>query len=332
MSRVFRLGVRRLLMVLLSLQFSMNIGRAYAEDVWPSHKVTILLPYQPGGLVDVTARILAEGLQEKTHRPFVVFNRPGGNGQVGLGDLTRSDPDGYTLLVNNEGGLAVQPSFDKTFRFDPTKDYTPLAQMVATSFVLSARSGLPVHSLADLIAYAEKAPNPLTYASPGIGTTPDVGMQYFAHLAGIKLLDVPYPGGTGPINDLLGGQIDLYLSSLSTIAAFIKTDRIQFLATMGTKRLPQLPDVPTTGEAGLPNFVLDGGAGIFGPPNMTATLRNAIGDAVAAVVHDPTYAEKFQKIYSTPVEKGAKDFPPFYYGEVAKWKRFSLESGIKSGG
>jgi tripartite-type tricarboxylate transporter receptor subunit TctC len=332
MTSAFHVGFRPCVAFLLSLQCSLIVGPAYCEDAWPSHKVTILLPYQAGGLVDVSARILAAGLQGHTQQPFVVLNRPGGNGQVGLGDLTRADPDGYTLLVNNEGGLGVQPSFDKTFRFDPSKDYTPLAQMSATTFVLTARSGLPVHSLADLIAYAKKAPNPLTYASPGIGTTPDVGMQYFAKVAGIQLLNVPYPGGTGPINDLLGGQVDLFMASLPTIAGLVNTDRIKILAAISTERLPQLPDVPTMSEAGLPEFDLRGWVGLFGPPNMALQLRGAIGDAVAAVVGDPLYADKFRQIYSTPVAKGAKDFPAFYYSEVAKWKSFSVESGVKSGG
>lgn len=319
------------LVAFAALVCASHVGPAYAQETWPARQVTILVPYPPGGIVDVVTRIAADGLHERAHQTWVVFNRPGGNGQVALGDLTRATPDGYTLLTNVEGGLAVQPAFDPNFHFDPTKDYTPLSQVVASDYVMSVRSGLPIHSIAELIAYAKAAPHRLTFASPGIGTMPHIGMEYFARRAGIELLHVPYPGGTGPINDLLSGQVDLYMSSVGTIAGLTATDRFRILATMNATRLPELPDVPTMGEAGLPDFVINGWLGLFGPPGMAPELRATIGKAVVDMVHDPQYADKFRKMHAEPVARGAADFASFYAAEVAKWKQFSSESDIKIG-
>jgi tripartite-type tricarboxylate transporter receptor subunit TctC len=302
---------------------------ARAEEAWPTRQVTLVVPYPPGGYLDVVARIVADALHEKTHQNVIVLDKPGGNGQVGLGDLTRTTPDGYTLLVNNEGGICVQAVFDPNFHFDPTKDYTPLAQIVASTYVLTVGNDLPVHSVSELIDYAKKAPQPLTFGSPGIGTTPHIGMEYFARQAGIKMLHIPYPGATGAINDLIGGRIDTYMSGISNIFELAKSGRIRILAAMSNERASQLPDVPTMSEAGLPNFVVNGWLGLFGPPGMAPELQAAISKAIADVVRDPVYSEKLRNINTEPVPMEAAEFAPFYYGEIAKWKKFAEETNIK---
>jgi tripartite-type tricarboxylate transporter receptor subunit TctC len=319
------------LLALAGLSLVLSGADARAEESWPTRQVTIVVPYPPGGYLDVVARVVADALHEKTHQNVIVLDKPGGNGQVGLGDLSRTTPDGYTLLVNNEGGICVQAVFDPNFHFDPSKDYTPLAQVVGSTYVLTVRNDLPVHSVSELIAYAKKAPQPLTFGSPGVGTTPHIGMEYFAREAGIQLLHVPYSGATGAINDLIGGRIDTYMTGISNIFEFAKSGRIRILAAMSAQRAAQLPDVPTMSEAGLPNFVVNGWLGLFGPPGMAPQLQAAISKAIADVVRDPVYAEKLRKINTEPVPMEAAEFAPFYYGELAKWKKFAAETNIKIG-
>lgn len=302
-----------------------------AELAWPAQQVTFLVPYPPGGYIDVVTRIVAEGLRQQTGQTTVVMNRTGGNGQVALGDLSRAAPDGYTLLTNNDGGIGLPPAVDRNFRYVPVRDYSAIAQVVEADYVLTARGGLPVRTVSELIAYAKASPRPLTYASPGIGSTPHIGMEFFLRRVGLEATHVPYTGSAPAINDLIAGQVDLYLASLPTMIGYVGTDRVHILASFNKTRAPETPDVPTIQEAGIDQFVLPGWLGLFGPPGLPEDLKAAISRTIAAVVHDPDVTKKLRATSADPVTRDSVDFAKFYLAEVDRWRAFSRETGIHAG-
>jgi tripartite-type tricarboxylate transporter receptor subunit TctC len=319
--------------VLAGLTASLSVAAvpAQAQTLWPARQVTLIVPYPPGGYIDVVTRIVAEGLRERSGQTVVVLNRPGGNGQLGLGELSRAAPDGYTLLTNNDGGIGLPPALDKNFRFTPMKDFAPVSQVVQADYILTTRGTLPVTSVKELVAYAKSSKVPLTYASPGLGSTPHIGMEYFIRRAGIEATHVPFTGAAPAINDLVAGHVDVYLASLPTMLAYLGTDRIHVLATLGKERAPETPDVPTMAEAGLDNFVLAGWLGLFGPPGLPDALRLTISRTIAEVVADAKVSQRLRKTSAAPVTMESAAFAPFYMSEVDRWKAFSDQTGIKVG-
>lgn len=307
-------------------------GTARAQaPAFPSRRLTIIVPYGPGGYIDVVARIVADGLRERSGQQAIVLNRPGGNGLVGLGELARAAPDGHTLLMNNDGGICVQAAFDRNFRFEPGKDFAPLARIVVSTYMLAVRNDLPARTITEFLAHTRAARPSLTFGSPGQGTTPHIGMEYLARRAGAEFLHVPYPGITGSLNDLMAGRLDMQMSSTSNILSFVEAKKLRVLAVLGDARVREFPDTPTMAEAGLPGFAIPGWLGLFGPPGMDEGLRASVSKVFADTVTDPRYAEKLRGMSVEPTTMQAGAFAPFYFAELAKWKRFADESGIKVG-
>lgn len=323
-----RMNRRKTLAVLAGAAAAPASLRAQA---WPNRRITIIVPYGPGGYIDVAARIVADGLRERTGQQAIVLNRPGGNGQVGLGELARAAPDGYTLLMNNDGGICVQAAFDRNFRFEPGKDFTPLAQIVASNYVLTVRNDLPPKTIAEFIAFAKQARPSLTFGSPGQGTTPHIGMEFLARRVGADLLHVPYPGITGSLNDLMNGRLDLQMSSVSNIKSFVEAGKLRVLAAMSSTRVADFPEIPTLAEGGVPGFNVSAWLGLFGPPGMDEPTRASVSKVFADTVRDPRLGEKLRGMSVDPVTMEAAEFAAFYLRELRGWRAFAEESGIKVG-
>ena len=302
---------------------------ACAQTSWPSRQVSLVVPYPPGGYLDVVARLVAERLQQSSKQTVLVINRPGGNGQVGLRSVSKAEPDGYTLLVNNDGGIALQAVFDPNFQFDPLQDYTPVAQIVASTYYLIVRSSLPAANVRELIDYVRKSGKELAYGSPGQGTTPHLGMEYFTRQVGVRGLHVPYSGTVAGLNDMVGGQIDAYMSSMSNIASFVERGQIRVLAAVSTTRSPQFKDIPTIAEAGVPDFSVPGWLGLFGPPGLAGELRASISKAIADTVREPSLSARLQSIFVEPTPLESAEFAPFYVSEIRKWSKFKADANIK---
>ncbi len=303
---------------------------AQAQEAWPSkQRVTIIVPYPAGGYIDAVARFLAEGLRQSENQTFLVVNKSGGNGRIGLGDLVKSDPDGYTLLTNNDGGIGIPPAVDPGFTFDYKNGYTPVAQAVEAQYLMAVKSDLPARTLNEFVAYAKANPGKLNYGSSGLASTPHITAAYLASQFGLDLVHVPYQGAAPVLNDFLAGVTDLYMPSVASIAGHLTNPRVRFLATLAPKRLPQLPEVPTMAELGMKEMTIIGWLGVFGPPKMPADLRDRISDAIEKVVADPGHQQKFRSIFADPVTRPGREFAPFYVSEVEKWKAFAQRTGFK---
>ena len=198
----------------------------------------------------MVSRLVAEGLRQQLKQQVVVLNRPGGNGKIALGELVRAAPDGYTFLVNNDGGISVLPAVDPEFHFDYKKDYSPVVELAVGRVVLTVRSSLPVNSASDLVAYARANPGKLTYGSPGLGSIPHLSAEILSRNAGINMIHVPYPGASPALNDVVKGQIDVLINSVPGLIGLIGSDNIKILAVLSDQQIASLPDVPTLAEAG----------------------------------------------------------------------------------
>ena len=302
---------------------------AGAQESWPTKRVTVIVPYPAGGYIDAVARLLSEGLRQTTGQQFVVVNKSGGNGRIGLGDLIRSEPDGYTLLVNNDGGIGIPPAVDPSFPFSFKDGYTPIVQAVEAQYLMAVKSGLPARTLDEFVAYAKANPGKLNYGSSGIASTPHVTAAYLGSHFKLDMVHVPYQGAAPVLNDFLAGVTDLYLPSIASIAGHLTNSNVRFLATLGPKRVSVLPDVPTMAELGVKEMTLVGWLGVFGPPNLPTGLRDKISDVVEQLMLDPEQQTRFRAIYADPVTKSGREFGPFYHAEVEKWKLFAERTGFK---
>ena len=300
-----------------------------AQPAFPSRPITLVVPYPPGGVVDMTARLMADGLRERFKQPVIVVNKPGANGMIALAELVKAEPDGYTLLLNNDGGLGTPPAVDPNFKFDPRKDYTPVMQAVEYGYLFAVNSSVPVKSLADFIAYAKARPGQLNFGSPGIATMPHIATELFMQDAGVKMVHVPYKGAAPALSDLLAGVLTVNVQSIPTALGQLSSDRMKVLAVLSARRLAALPDAPTMQESGLPGLVVTSWLGVFGPPGLPVAIRDTLSDAMIGVVREPKVQERFRSIGFEPVGTDARTFTAHYYAEVDRWKAFTAQRGIR---
>jgi tripartite-type tricarboxylate transporter receptor subunit TctC len=312
-----------MLLVLAALPF-----RVAAQD-YPARAVTLVVPFPPGGSTTIVGRVVAEKMSETLGQPIVVENRGGAGGTVGTRSVARSAADGYTLLLGYTGTLAIGPSLYPNAGFDPRKDFAPVGRIGVAPTVLVLHPSLPVHSVAELIAYAKDHPGTLNYGSAGIGTVGHLAGEFLASTAGIKLIHVPYRG-TGPaMTDLLGGHIPMTFSPIPAAYGHIVSGSLRALAVTGAQRSSLLPDLPTIAEAGLPGYEAALRYGLVAPAatprpiieRLNKELRAALA---SAEVLKQLAADGAEALPSTP-EQYAADIDR----EETVWSKVVTALGLK---
>jgi tripartite-type tricarboxylate transporter receptor subunit TctC len=264
--------------------FSMaGLAPAKAAD-YPARPITLIVPYPAGGGNDVIARLVAAKMSASLGQPIVIENRGGAGSTIGTRDVARSAPDGYTLLIATSS-LAINPSLYPDVAYDPKKDFAPIG-LIATSpnFVL-VNPAVPVHSVAELIALARKAPGKLDFASTGTGTSTHLAAALFAVMADVKFTAVPYKGVAPAITDLLGGQVALMFCPMASVVGQVRGGTLRAIAVTGARRSPLFPELPTVAEAGLPGYAAELHYGLVAPagtpPDVVAKLNAALNHALA---------------------------------------------------
>jgi tripartite-type tricarboxylate transporter receptor subunit TctC len=296
----------RILLVLAAILAS---SPAQAQS-WPSKPVRVLVNVAPGGVADITARVLGARLTETLGQTFLIENRPGGDGYIGFEAVRSGEPDGYTVVYAPGSTVMIAPHIVKRPDLDPTKVLAPIAATGRVSLYVITHPKLPVNNYAEFLAYARANPGKLNYGTPGNGTSPHIATEVFSRAAGVKLTHVPYKGAGPALKDLMGGVIDLIFDPGPGIPQ-AKTGTVRMIAIAGPKRHPDFPNVPTLEEHGIRG--VDGGPhfGFYGPAAMPREAIERLNREVIKVMQEPVVLERFKVLAvdvaepMTPAQFGA---------------------------
>jgi tripartite-type tricarboxylate transporter receptor subunit TctC len=321
--------IKKLLLTLLAAGLCV-VPQFSAAQQYPDRLVKIVVPYTAGGGVDAVARALAQQLSEVWKQPVIIENKAGAGGAIGGDFVAKAAPDGYTLLFSDPAPLVINPHIYDKLPFDPAKELKPVALGVRLSPVLALSKNAPGKDLAEIIAYAKTHPDVLTYASPGIGNYSHVAMAYLAHMAGVKMVHVPYRGTNQVMPDLLSGRVDMFLVTISIFEQYEKDGRLRIIAAATDKRLPQRPDLPTVGET-IPGYAIDVWFGLSAPAATPVTILDKINADARKVLN----AKVFHDTFIVPQSYRAGDltrqeFADLVKSEYVKWGELVKISGAKN--
>lgn len=294
---------------------------ATAQDAaadWPNRTVRIIASVPAGGGVDIAARVIAERLRQKFGQPFIIENKPGAAGNLGAETVSAAEPDGYTLLAAQPAPLTINQVLYKKLSFDPAA-LVPVSIMTAVPNVLMVKSDLAARNLKDFIELAKANPGKLNFASQGIGTTPHLSGELFNKLAGTKLVHVPYRGTAQAVNDLVAGHIDIFFLELGSAQQLVNSGRAKALAVSSKERVPQMPNVPTFAESGMPDFVSDTWNAIAAPPKTPPAIVAKLNAAIDEIVKMPEVQAHFAHINMQPVGGPASALADLIKAENARW-------------
>lgn len=303
-------------------------GAAWAQS-YPTRAVRIIVPAGAGG-PDVVGRIVAAKLTELMAQTFFVENHPGANGIVGADIVAKAAPDGYTLMVYSSG-LISNKSLYKKLPYDTDKDFAPISNLVDNGgLFVTVNPSLPAKTLKELIDLAKQPGSHLAYSTPGVGNTWHVATEVFNHYAGTRLIHVPYKGGGPAAAALASGEVQVMLSSPAPVMQYIKSGRARVLAYTAKHRAPSLPDVPTTAEAGLPAFQMDGGwFGMFAPAATPAAIVDRLNKEVRAALSDPAVLKRLEGLGVEPAPTTPEEFRKFLAHETAKYAEYVRLAGVQ---
>jgi tripartite-type tricarboxylate transporter receptor subunit TctC len=301
---------------------------AWAQP-YPSKPIRIIVPFVPGGNVDITARTVAPALGDALGQPVVVENRPGAAGMVGAQAMMGSPADGYTLMMGSNSSLAVAPNLYPNWPYDPLKGIAPISNLAITPFVLVVKLGLPAQSLADFVKLAKEKPGQLSMASGGNGSSNHLVGELFQMMTGLKLSHVPYKGTGAALVDLAGGQVDLLFDQASSTVPNVRGGKIRALAVASSSRQSALPDTPTFAEAGLRDFEIDNFTGLVGPAGMPADAVAKVHAAAVKALATPQVRERFASLGVQPVGNTPEQFGAVIREDLARWSKVIKSAGIK---
>ena len=296
---------------------------------YPARPVRLVVPYAPGGPVDIVGRIVAQKLSEAFHQQVIVDNRAGGGGNIGLEIAAHAAPDGYTLLMGANGVIAINPALYRNMPVDTQQDFAAISMVASSPMILVVHPSVAASSVKELIALAKARPGTINYASSGSGSTAHLSSELFKSMAKVDMLHVPYKGAGPALTDLVGGQVQVMFTGVSSTLPFVKSGKLKALAVSSEKRLALLPDMPTVAET-LPGYEVLTWYGVFAP----AATPGAIVDRLNAVIVQ-SFAAADAKAKLAALGADAQTDTPQQFAravahEVAKWARIVKESGARA--
>ena len=307
------------------------IGGAYAQNAdYPSRPIKLLVGFAAGGGTDVAARVIAQKISEILGQGVVVENRTGASGLIAAQDLTKSDPDGYTLMMGSQTTLAVAPTLYRKFSIDAARDFVGVATAGVSPLVLVVHPSVPARSVKDLIALAKAKPGAINFGSGGLGTTPHMAGELFSIQAGIKMVHVAYRGEAPAINDLLGGQLDLIFANLSAVIGNVKAGSLRALAVTSAQRATTAPEIPTIAEVALPGFDAATWFALVAPAGTPRDIVLQLNVEVTRLVGQPEIQQRFADLGMT-IGAGTPDALDGYVkSEIAKWSKVVKDADIRA--
>jgi tripartite-type tricarboxylate transporter receptor subunit TctC len=316
--------------LVLAIVAAISCTSVQAAEKYPSRPIKLVVAFAPGGVADVMGRLVAQALQSRLHQSVVVENKPGGDGLIGMGDVVRAVPDGYTLLVGGFGGQIIPPLMKDDFPFDVRRDLVKIALTAEFGNVLVVNKSLPVNSVHDLISYLKARPGAVNYGSSGRATSDRLAAEMFMLATGTKMVDVPYKGGGVALNDMMVGATQVMFPQLPAVLGLVQSGQVRALAVTSSKRLSQLPDVPTLAESGLPGFHVTSWNELFGPRGLPDDVRKTLSDAlVDAIRNDADLRQRMRTLGVEPIGEGSAKAQAFFDEELVRWKDVIDRAGLK---
>lgn len=296
---------------------------------FPTKPVRIIVAFPPGGGTDIVARTISPKLSEALGQQVIVDNRAGASGLLGTEIAAKSAPDGHTMFMGTLGNLSVNPLLFPKIPFDVARDFAPLTQAVAVTFMMYVHPSFPVKTVKDLITLAKSRPGQINYASSGSGGAPHLAGELFNSLAGVKLVHIAYKGSGPSFIDVLGGQVPLTCDSLTQGLPYVKSGRLRAVATLGPKRTPVLPDVPTVGDT-LKGYEVVNWFGLVLPAATPRDVINRLHSEIVKILLNPEIKERLSAQGADPVGSSQEEFGAFMKSETAKWARVIKEANIRA--
>lgn len=316
--------IQRRLALLLPLLFA----SAVHAQAWPAKPVRIIVPFAPGGPADVLARVIGQELSDTLGQPFVIENKVGAAGNIGVEQIAKAAPDGYTLGIVPVGNVAVNPTLFPTLPYKAS-ELAPVAMLATVENVLAVNAEVPAQSLKELLALAKQKPGTLSFASPGAGSQAHLAGELMALEAGVKLIHVPYKGVGPAINDLVGGQVTMMFGSMSAVLPHIKSGKLRALGVASLKRSAAMPELPTIAEQGLPKFEAVSWYALMAPAGTPAAVVDRLNAESTRSLAKPAIKEKFAAQGLEPGSGKPQDLAATIRMETARWAEVIRKQNIK---
>lgn len=317
----------RLLAALIGAAAVLPMAGALAQDSYPRKPIRLVVPFPPGGGTDMIARTVAQKLADQNQWTVVVDNRPGAGGNLGVDAVAKASPDGYTLVMGQTSNLAINPSLYAKLPYDPLKSLAPVALVSSAPIVMAAPANSPYKTFADVVAAAKSRPDGITLGYSGNGTVAHLAGELAQKAAGIRLRHVPYKGAAQAMTDLVGGQIDLYMSAVPTLLGQVRNGKLRAVVITSLKRSDQLPQTPTLAESGYKDFEAASWFGVLAPAGTPPAIVAQLNKAINATLAEPDVIEKLRSEGGDVLGGSSEKFATLMRAEVPRWARIVKESG-----
>lgn len=315
--------------ILLTLCFIFNVNTVYAQE-WPSKPIRWIVPFPPGGAMDVIARALAEKSSKSLGQSIIVENKPGAGGNIGTEFVSRSDADGYTMLITSIG-MATNKYLYAKLPYDPVKDFAPVSLLAVVPNVLVTNATQPnVKTVSEVIANAKANPGKLTYASAGNGTSIHLAGEVFTSLAKIDMQHIPYKGSSPAVTDLIGGQVNYMFDSITSAKPHIASGKLRPIGLTTVKRSPSLPGVPTIAESGLPGYDVTPWFAVFVPANTPQPIIKKLNNVLVQSMASPDIKQKFDAIGAEAIGSTPDELSKYLAKEIERWGKVITVNKITS--
>ena len=314
----------------LFTSLSLSLAQSSFAQTFPDKPLKIVVGFPPGGGSDLMARTVAERLSPLIGQPVIVDNKPGAGSTIAASFVTKSKPDGYTILFGQAANLGIAPAMMSTLNYDPIKDFAPITRLAAAPLLVVGPTTLAAADMKEVITLAKANPNKLSFGSPGSGTLGHLAGEMFVSQAKIKAVHVPYKGQSAAITDIIGNRVELYFSTIAVISPHVESGRIKAFAITSKERSPSFPDVPTVAESGLPGYEAENWYALLAPAGTPPAIVDRLNRELKKILSSPDFVKEIAKEGGRTVGDSPAEFAKFLSIDVPRWQKIVREADLKT--